>query len=712
MTQASAPTAHGTIARVRRRIQVLRAGAALGEATGRTLLEPLGLPFVPMTTAGSAQEAVAAAAGFGGPVVLKALSDAVIHKSDAGLVRLGPATAEQVRDAYAQLRATSENLGLEDAVVGVQPMIGAGVDMFLGWVRDATFGPVILTGMGGVTVELFRDVARAVAPLTAADAARMLGSLACAPLLAGYRGQEPVNTTAFCRLVADISALAMALPEVAELDLNPVRILPDGTCRVLDVGMVLTGGAPAGAGGAVRPAPDLRPLARPDSIVVIGASRDPAKPGGRVLRSLRGHGFTGALYPVNPSGGEVDGLPAAASLDDLPVVPDLACIALPAAASVDAVRECVRRGVPAAIVYASGFGEAGADGSALEERLRRAAEGSRTVVCGPNTIGVVSAHHRMAATFSQAVDGQVLRPSGTCVIAQSGAVAGSLVSHELTQGYGIGDWVTVGNQTQLDVADYLAYFAGLDTTDAVAVFLEGVVDGARFRGALRTAREAGVPVVVFKTGVTAAGRQAVASHSGALAGSESAYRAVLEQEGAVQVSEMTELLETAWVLGSVPRPAGRRIAVVTTSGGAGSATADLISQQGLDVARFGDATTEALARALPAFAHAANPLDVTAEGAFAAGTLRRTLELVADDPGVDVTCVVLTSIVGQDAVRVAREIADAGGPGRPPVLVTWLVARDLAEEGMRLLAERGIRVFAEPARMARAAARLVAAPPR
>lgn len=701
-------TATGTeaISEVRRALTAYRPGEALGEATSRALLAPLGLPFVPSHVAGSAEEAAAVAAGLDGPVVLKALSDEVIHKSDAGLVELGLGTAAQVRDAYGRLTERTRELGLARADIVVQPMAGDGTDMFLGWVHDETFGPVVLLGMGGVTVELFRDVAHAVPPLTANDAARLLGTLDSAPLLAGYRGRPAVDTTQFCRLVAAVGDLALSLPEIADVDLNPVRILADGTCLALDASAVLAAAAPTGSARHPRPPLDLRPLARPGSVAVVGASRDTGKPGGRVLRSLRQHGFAGAIHPVNPAGGEVGGLPAVTSLGALPAVPDLACVALPAAASVEAVRECARLGVPAVIVYASGFGESGPEGSVLDRALRDAVADSGTLLCGPNTIGVVSAHHRMAATFSQAVDSFQLHPSGTCVIAQSGAVAGSLVSHELAHGYGIGDWVTVGNQSQLDVADYVSYYAGLPTTTCIALFLEGVTDGPHFRRALETARDAQVPVVVYKTGVTAAGQRAVASHSGALAGSESAYRAVLERTGAVEVPEMTALLEVAWTLGHMPRPTGRQVAVVTTSGGAGSATADEISVRDLDVAAFGETTRTTLAAVLPSFATVDNPLDVTAEGAFTPGTLRKVLDAVAEDPGVDIVCVVLTSIVGDDAVRVAQEIADAGGPGRPPLLVSWLVSRTLAEDGMRLLARHGIRVFTEPARMAAAAAHL------
>jgi acyl-CoA synthetase (NDP forming) len=672
----------------------------------RSLLEPLSLPFVESTEVASvveATDAMSAIAEAGGRAVMKALSDHALHKSELGLVELGVETPEEAAAVYMRLADRARTLKLMDAVIVVQQMAPDGVDLFLGSDRDPAFGPMLFVGMGGTTVELFRDVTRRLPPLGPRDVAAMLASLRSAPLLEGFRGSAPVDTKAFCELVVTVGDLVTAVPELAELDLNPIRILPDGRCLLLD------------AVGALRPVEEvatpirrlqLAPLVEPRSIAVVGASRTESRPGARIVRSLVDHGFPGPIYPVNQAGGVIGGLQAYTSLQDVPVVPDLACVALPASASVESVRECVRLGVPAVIVFASGFSEVGTEGEALDEQIRAAVAGSSTVLCGPNTIGIVNAHVPMAATFSQALSGFGLIPAGTSLIAQSGAVAGSLVSREMAEGYGIGDWVTVGNQSTLDVADFLAYYAGRKSTTSLAVFLEGVPDGQRFRAALRTAREAGKPVVVFKTGTTDAGRRAVASHSGALAGSDVVYRTVLEQERATSVDRMSSLLAVAWTLGNTPIPRGRRVAVVTTSGGAGSAVVDLLANHGLEIAEFSAETTEAAASVLPTFAHVENPLDVTADGAFSPGALGSIVEAAANDSGVDLVCVVLTSITGSDAVRVAREIAEAAARTSIPILVSWLVARQSAEKGMTLLAHNGLRVFSEPADMARAAAHL------
>jgi acyl-CoA synthetase (NDP forming) len=679
----------------------------LGDLSTRALLTGVDAPFletVAVSSPGHAADVAGVLAGRAGTAVLKLLSDQIVHKSEHGLVRLDvmPAAAGAV---YEELIAVARDLGVSDATVIVQPMVDAGVDLFVGADRDPVFGPVLVVGLGGVTVELFKDVAYAVAPVTPHQVRGLVASLACFPLLDGFRGGPVYDLTSFTHLVADISNLADRDPTIQELDLNPVRVFPDGRCAVLDARAVLIPDQPAPAPS--RPSRDLGRLLRPRSVAVIGASRDAARPGGRVVTTLLEKGFPGPVYPVNANTDMIAGLPTYPRLGALPQVPDVVCIALPAEAAMTAVADCVRAGVPAVVVLASGFAEAGEIGLRREQQLADILAGTGTVLCGPNTIGVVSASHGLALTFSQGLQGLPLDDSGVCVIAQSGAVAGSLISRELVRGYGIGDWVTVGSQLSLDVADYLEFLIAQPTTRSVAIFLEGASDGPRLRTALEHAQRSSVPVIVFKTGVSEQGGRAVMSHAGALAGDSGAYAAVLRQTGAIQVDEVTALLEVAWVLGNYARPGGNRIAVVSTSGGAGSVVTDLIEEHRLALADLGAGTVAALETALPAFAHAVNPLDVTAQGAFADRVLYDSVRLVSDDDGVDLCCVVLTSLAADDAVRAARQVADAAARTVKPVLVCWLIAAELAVGGMRILADSGIRVFDQPARMVAAAEHLV-----
>jgi acyl-CoA synthetase (NDP forming) len=679
---------------------------SIGHLSTRALLGGIDMPFLETVEVTSPAQAVAVArslAGSAGTAVLKLISDEVVHKSEHGFVRLG-VPVERADEAFSELGAAAADLGVDDAKIVVQPTVGDGVDLIIGADRDPVFGPVLVIGLGGVTVELFRDVTTALVPVTAGDVHELLRSLAGFPLLDGFRGGPAYDITRFARLVADLSNLLVRDVSIAELDLNPVRLLADGRCLILDSRAAVT--LDCGQPTTPRASRDLTALLRPRHVAVIGASRDPTRPGGKVVRALLDKGFAGPIWPVNVNADEIAGLPAYPCLDALPEIPDVACIALPAEDAVAAVADCVAARVPAVVVLASGFAEAGADGKARELRLGEILRGGDTVMCGPNTIGVVSASHHLALTFSQGLQGLALRDSGVAFIAQSGAVAGSLVSRELIRGYGVGDWVTVGSQLSLDVADYLEFLVTAPTTRAIAIFLEGASDGPRLRRALDSARRARKSVVVFKTGVSESGGRAVMSHAGALAGSAQAYAAALRQGGAVQVTEMTALLELAWVLGNCPPPQGRRVGVVSTSGGAGSSVADLIEAQGLRLARLSDRTLQDLERVLPAFAKAANPLDVTAEGAFAPSVLYESVRRLAEDTGVDIGCVVLTSLAGDDAVRAARQVAHAVSASSKPILVCWLIAAELALDGIRILARAGIRVFDEPSRMVAAARQL------
>jgi acyl-CoA synthetase (NDP forming) len=685
----------------------LREGA-FGDRSTRLLLNGLGLDldYVRSEVVEDVQQAEAFLSLTGGSAVIKFDSDKVLHKSEHGLVRLG-VDADSVTTEYTALKASAESMGMRNGAVVMQPMARAGLDLFIGVSRDETLGLVIMIGLGGVTVELFKDVSQLLAPIDRDQARQMLTSLNSYPLMSGWRGSETHSTERLEALLVQISQLLSQCDDLVELDLNPIRLYPDGSYLVLDSRSSWQQ-ATLTSENAPRSHPaNLNKLFSPTSIAVVGASRDSRRPGGRLVRALVAGGYQGAIYPVSPHGGEIEGLAVHADLDLLPVTPDLVCLAVSAEIAEPIVAQCARLGVPAILLLASGYAESGDAGAAREAALRAALGGSETVLCGPNTIGLVNPSSKVLATFSQGMTALPKRDSGVCVIAQSGAVAGSLVSREVARGYGIGSWVTVGNQVDLDVADYIDHYIDQDSTRSIALFLEGVRDGRRLRAALARARVKGIPVAGFKTGLTEVGSRAVSAHSGALAGNGEAYRALFEQESVAQVEELTALLEVSWVLGHVAPPSAPGVAVLTTSGGAGSATADIVAQSGLELARLAHHTQQALAAALPPIAHAANPLDITAEGAFIPDTFDKTIRALQDDSAVGVVLVVLTSIGGDDAIRVAEEIASASRASETPILVTWLVDPSLAQDGLNRLVNAGIRVFDEPARMVGAARHLV-----
>lgn len=670
----------------------------LGEASARVALEGFGIPFVAQVTVPDHDSVAEAHAALGGgPVVLKVAGDVVLHKTEAGFVELDLATPDAALAAYDRLVDRAEGSGPFSIVM--QEMVPAGLDVFVGLQRDETFGPLLIVGSGGTEVELWRDVARSVLPVEAKDVLALLESSRVGRVAAGFRGGPVYDLTGVAELAVALSQATLDGHVLDEVDLNPVRVLPDGRTIALDARLAArpVDGPAGGADRDRRPDPTavIARLLAPTSVAVVGASDVASKPGAKVLAYLAKAGFPGSVHAVNPRGEPIGTVPTVASVEDLPVVPDVAVVAVPAERVVAAVGALGERGVPAAIVLSSGFAEVGPAGARLEQELVEVARRTGIRIVGPNTIGIVNAEGRASLTFSQALEATV-RPGAVSMIAQSGAVSGSLVSRVLDAGRGFRHWVAVGNEADLGVADFVRALAADDGTGAIALYLEGTRDGADLRDALAAARAHGVPVVAFKAGRSEAGGVAVASHSGALAGSADAYAAVFARERVVAVGTVTQLLDVAQVLAVEPATAGRGVAVLTTSGGVGSIVVDELSERGMALADLAPATRSALQDALPAFAAAANPVDLTGQGTFVPGTVRRCLEALGADDAVDAIVVALTSVADPDAVRVAQEVLD-GRPAGTPTLVTWLLAPPLAREGRRLLGEAGTVVFDEPA---------------
>jgi acetyltransferase len=376
----------------------------------------------------------------------------------------------------------------------------------------------------------------------------------------------------------------------------------------------------------------------PGAVVVVGASPDLTKPGGIVMDNLRRGGFGGPIYPVNPKYREIDGLTCFPDVSSVPGAADLAVIAVPAARVIPALEECAGKGVRAAVVFSSGFGEVDEAGEELQEELRRAAARLGLLVCGPNGMGVVNRHHRLQAAFAYgyefpAPDG--LWDPGIALISQSGGVGCTVLTACAESGMDVAFYVSSGNEAATDFADYLAYFARHPEVRIVAGYMEGVRDGAKLAAALDLAREAGKPVVVLKTGRYEASARAARSHTGALAGSAAVYAGFFRQKGVIQVQDMAEMAAVLGILAAGRLPEGKRVAILASSGGHAVLVADRCAEAGLEVVPFASQTRERLRPHLPSFAATGNPVDFTGLDLLRPGLLRDAATVVASDPGVD-----------------------------------------------------------------------------
>ncbi|MDD7973125.1 acetate--CoA ligase family protein [Roseinatronobacter alkalisoli] len=435
----------------------------------------------------------------------------------------------------------------------------------------------------------------------------------------------------------------------------------------------------------------LDALWMPESVAVVGASADPNKTGGRPVNYLLKHGFQGKIWPINPRADEIEGLPCFASVADLPGAPDVAIVLLGVERAEAAVRDLAAKGCRVAIVLASGYGEAGEEGRRRQEGLRAAAGDMRLL--GPNTIGAMDLTRGIVLSASGALEGDNIPKGGISVASQSGGILGALLSRGAARGIGFCKLASTGNEADIDIADLIEAYATDDTTTVIVAYIEGIRSVEKFRHAALTARSAGKPLVVYKVGRSESGARAAVSHTGAMAGEDRVYDALFRQVGAIRAETFSDLLDLPAMLASKRELPGKRIAILTSTGGAGSLVADNCGILGLDVPELDDRTGAVLAGLLGQDAPmTGNPVDVTLAGVEPAIMTAATEALLASD-GIDgVVVVVGSSALARPDVAVGAIRAGAAQSDKPLIAYVSPHAPHIVE----LLNREGVPAFAAP----------------
>lgn len=458
------------------------------------------------------------------------------------------------------------------------------------------------------------------------------------------------------------------------------------------------------------PGSGLEGLLRPRGIALLGVSGRADNLMARPLRYLAEHGFEGGVYPVNPKYDELAGLPCYPSLADLPGPVDLVLVLVPAEAVEDAIRQAAAVGATAAVVFASGFAETGPAGVALQQRLTAVARETGVRVLGPNCQGFLYAPTGVVATFTAAADRPLSHNGGVAYVGQSGAVGGSILDLATDMGLGLAAWVSTGNQADLSLVEVSSELLHDPSVRVLMLYVEAADDGAAYARLARQAREAGKQLVVLRSGRSGAGRRAAVSHTGSMLGDDVSFVLTSQQHGVVLVDDIDELLAVAAVLASGHAPDGPRIAVVTTSGGAGSLAADRCEEVGLELPELSAQTQDRLRPLIPAFGALANPVDVTAQlfsrGVHAFGDVCR---IVADDPSVDVVAVLVTMVVGEAGARLAEDLVATAEKLGKPLLVGWIAGQQLTVEGRSVFRAASMPVFGSIGDLARCVSRMAPA---
>ena len=422
----------------------------------------------------------------------------------------------------------------------------------------------------------------------------------------------------------------------------------------------------------------LESFFNPQSIAIVGASRQKSKVGYEILANIVKAGYKGGIFPVNPNTDTIEGIKCYPDLESIPDTPDLVIIIVPAKIVPPVMQQCAKVGVKSVIIITAGFREVGEEGRALEKQVVQIAKQAGIRVIGPNCLGLIVPANKLNASFG----GDLPAAGAIAYLSQSGALLAAILDTANAAGIGFSKLVSIGNKADIDELDIIKALAADKDTKVIAGYLESIADGDEFvRQAERISHTK--PIILIKSGGTQAGAKAASSHTGSLAGSETAYESAFERAGIVRCDSIRQQFDYAQAFANQPLPGGPGVAVITNAGGPGIMAADAIEREGLSFARLTKETEEKLASRLPAAANWHNPIDIL--GDALADRYEFALDVVLDDPNVDVVLVLLTPQAMTEPARTAEVIVKtARSKRKKPVLACFLGAAKV-REGVEIL---------------------------
>lgn len=446
---------------------------------------------------------------------------------------------------------------------------------------------------------------------------------------------------------------------------------------------------------------NLRYLFNPHSIGILGASADLNKVSGRPLAYMLRFGYPGRIYPINPKYTEIAGVPCYPSIQEVPGEIDVLMVIIPANEVLGNLEAGLEKGVKAAIIISGGFAETGQEGRALQQELTSFARRTGMLIYGPNTTGFLSLVHRSVATFSQSLEViKEMVPGRTGLITQSGAFGAAIFVRAMRVGLGISHWAATGNEADLEFCDFLDYMVEDQHTRVIAGFLAGVEDGQKLLRGLKGAAQEGKPVVLLKVGGTEAGKRAAYSHTGAMVGSASAYEAAFKQEGVLLAHDIDELIDFSMALASTELPKGKRVGIMTESGGGGVLLTERCAELGLEVAEIFGPTKERLKQVVPALGSVRNPVDLTGQSLSNPALVRGAVEVMleSDDFDLVVPLLLMSEATAERKVKDLLDLLQRGKGHGKGVIVCW---PEGPKPWIQYLIEKGVHVSVTPSRCAK-----------
>ena len=600
-----------------------RSSLTAPEAKG--ICEAYGIAVPKEGVAATASEAARLAASIGFPVVMKIVSPQILHKTEAGGVVVGVKSATEAEQAFTRIVANARRYDAKARIDGVQvqQMLAGGQEVIIGAVTDPAFGKLVAFGLGGVLVEVLKDITFRLAPASREDALSMLDGIAAAQILKGVRGAAGVDRESLATMIVNVSQLVADFPEISELDLNPVFATPE-SATAADVRVVLDFKPQP-----VRYRPDQATIVRqmnrimkPDAVAVIGASAEAGKIGNSVMKNLINGGYQGAIYPIHPTAPEILGKRAFKSVRDVPGVIDVAVFCIPAKFVAQALTEVGEKKIPGAVLIPSGFAETG--NVKGQEEIVSVARKYGVRLMGPNIYGFYYTPKNLCATFCTAYDVK----GGAALSSQSGGIGMAIVGFSRSAKMGVSAIVGLGNKSDIDEDDLLDFFEQDENTQIICQHLEDLKDGRAFAEvAKRVSKKK--PVVVLKAGRTSMGARAASSHTGALAGNDKIYDDVFRQAGVIRAKTLRDLLDFARGIPLLPTPKGKNVVIITGAGGSGVLLSDACVDNQLQLMAMPADLDAAFRKFIPPFGAAGNPVDIT--GGEPPTTYQNTVRLGLQD---------------------------------------------------------------------------------
>ena len=595
---------------------------------GKLVCDAYGIPVPKEGVAKSASEAAKLAADMGFPVVMKIVSPDILHKTEAGGVVVGVKSPADAEANYATILANAKKYKADAKIEGiqVQQMLLGGQEVIIGAVTDGSFGKLVAFGLGGVLVEVLKDITFRLAPATKQDALSMLDGIQAHEMLKGVRGSDPANRDAIADIIVNVSKLITDFPEISEMDLNPVFATKSNAIAA-DVRIVVDFAPPP-----PRPRPNhddivrqMNRIMKPKSVAVIGASAENGKIGNSVMKNLINGGYKGEIYPIHPKADEIMGKKVYKSVKDVPGEVDIAVFAIPANFVAQALIECGEKKVVGAILIPSGYAETG--NIKGQEEIQAIGQKYGIRLMGPNIYGFYYTPANLCATFCTAYDVK----GSAALSSQSGGIGMAIIGFSRSAKMGVSAIVGLGNKSDIDEDDLLTFFEQDDNTKIIAQHCEDLKDGRAFAEvAKRVSKKK--PIVVLKAGRTSAGAKAASSHTGALAGNDKIYEDVFNQSGVIRARSLRDMLEFARGIPVLPTPKGENVVIITGAGGSGVLLSDACIDNKLSLMTIPPDLDAAFRKFIPPFGAAGNPVDIT--GGEPPITYVNTVKLGLEDPRI------------------------------------------------------------------------------